>query len=385
MIGGLSHRSLKKESFTGQAVGWRTFKDVRTALIAANYLAVVMKNWTEFLLPKGDADGCWSLRHSERVAPTEKLLGAASDAGIDLADVRRHFVTDPEANGKETEPIVIERLKVRRGRDKIKAGRLPLPQTAETEWLKAEVEGFNDFAASHLIALDGERIAPRWHREFTLNYKLNGRWYVRGTSYQGLSGAKRVAALTIDGEAVAEIDLSASWLTVLYGHLNVPFNADQDPYTIHPHDRSVVKTWVIASLGKGEALTCGRWPAKVVKDASKHGVTTLTDHLLPDISAAVLKRHPIMANLPERFASLAWQFRVPRPQDVFALFLMGLEARAMTAAMMDLKKRSVPALTVQDSLIVPQSAVEMTKVAMTAAFGGQLGITPRLKVNEGGL
>ena len=185
LVGGLSHRSLKKESFTGQVIGLRAFKDVRTALIAADYIAVAKGHWSEFLTPKGDADGCWPRRYSERIAPTDKLLGAASDAGIDLADVRRHFVTGPRANAKETTPIVIERLKVRRGRDKVKAGRLTLPPTRETECLKAEVEGFNAFAAEHLVEQDGHRITPRWYREFNVNYRLHGRWYVRGDSYQG--------------------------------------------------------------------------------------------------------------------------------------------------------------------------------------------------------
>ena len=190
-------------------------------------------------------------------------------------------------------------------------------------------------------------------------------------------------ALTIDGESVAEVDLSASWLTCLYGYLNAPFDCRRDPYTLSAPgapDRDIVKTWVITSLGKGEALTCGGWPAKAVKEALKDGID-LSGQKLTEVSAAVLRRHPVVADLPGRFASLAPQFGVERPQDVFAHFLMGLEARAMTAAMMNLMARGVLALPVHDSLIVTQSAVVLAKTALTAAFQSQLGVVPRLKVN----
>jgi hypothetical protein len=52
----------------------------------------------------------------------------------------------------------------------------------------------------------------------------------------------------------------------------------------------------------------------------------------------------------------------------------------MTAAIMVLKKRNILALPVHDSLVVPQTAVEMTKAALIAAYQDQLDVTPRLKV-----
>jgi hypothetical protein len=106
MIGGLSHRSLKKESFTGQMVSWRAFKNVLTALMAANYIEAIKGNWTEFFTPNGDADGVWAKRHAARLAPTDKLRDAAADAGIALTDLPRHFVTDPDADLKETSPVI---------------------------------------------------------------------------------------------------------------------------------------------------------------------------------------------------------------------------------------------------------------------------------------
>jgi hypothetical protein len=379
MIGGLSHRSLKKEGFTGQVVSWRAFKDVLTALTAANYVTIIKCNWTEFLTPVGDVEGPWSRRYASRLAPTDRLLRAAADSGVLLVDLQHHFATDPRASPKETTPVVIERLKVRRGCAKVKTGHLPLPATPEANWIVAQVNGFNEFAAQHRVELDGKRITPQWHREFNLNFSLHGRWYVRGDGYQALSCDRRVGSLTIDGAAVAEVDLSASWLTCLYGYLDVPFDPRRDPYRLRTPGRQIVKTWITASLGKGQALTGGRWPKRVVQRAVKEGID-LSTCKLSAVSRAILRRHPILADLPGRCASLAFQFRVARPQDVFALFLMGLEARAMTVAMMDLKERGVLALPVHDSLIVPQGAVEMAKAALTTAFQRQLDITPRLKV-----
>lgn len=107
----------------------------------------------------------------------------------------------------------------------------------------------------------------------------------------------------------------------------------------------------------------------------------------------VLKRYPILADLPQRPSSLAIRFGVRRSEDVFALFIMGLEARAMTGAMINLKRLGVLALPAHDSLIVPQSTGSIAAEALTQTFQSQLGkhvasarvgsgfcVTPRLKV-----
>lgn len=64
---------------------------------------------------------------------------------------------------------------------------------------------------------------------------------------------------------------------------------------------------------------------------------------------------------------------------------MGLEARALTAAMLMLKAAGVVALPVHDSLIVPQEAVSMAEQALMGCFRQQVGITPRLHIRLGAI
>jgi hypothetical protein len=305
-------------------------------------------------------------------------LKLVADAAITSDELRRHFVVDPEASARGYDPIVMEGLKVRRGGTKRKSGRLPVPATREAERIKAEVVAFNAFAAAHCVAIYGRRTPLRWQRQFNLNFALHGRWYSH-SGYQGLNATERTTRITIDGLHVLEIDLSASWLTCLYGHLNEPFDARHDPYSCDGISRDIAKAWVVASLGKGAAIMGKTWPQKMRTDALKRGLD-LSSTPPRAIASIVLMRHPILRDLPERFAHLAKRFGVERPQDVFAHFLMGLEAVTLTDAMLQLQRRGVIALPVHDSLVVPQGAVEITKAAMTTAFQRALGVTPRLKV-----
>ena len=386
-VGGLSYRPSGKGTFTGHAVSSRTFHDVLAALISAGYVEQVAPAWTEFLLVKGGGSFP-PRRRAARIGPTKKLLEAARNAGVGLTAIGQHFITDPTAEVEPPAPVVLEGLKQRAGRRKIKTGELPMPDNSTARQIIAEVEDFNAFAAKHRVEVSGQPIRPVWQRKFNLDLDLHGRWYAPGDSYQTLSAEDRVGRLTIDGAPVAEVDVSASHMTCLYGLLKAPFDPDRDPYHLRDYKREVVKAWVTASLGKGQALSGRSWPAQAVENAltSKRSPMDLRECSLPPLSAAVLRRHPVMADLPGCFGYLAARYGVAKPQDVFGLFLMGVEARVMTAAMLDLKGRGVLALPVHDSLIVAREGVEAAKDALQSAFQGQLGVTPRLKVSgEGGV
>jgi hypothetical protein len=66
--------------------------------------------------------------------------------------------------------------------------------------------------------------------------------------------------MTLDGEPVAELDITASYLTVLHGKLGEPLPVAEgcDPYSAVPGvPRSIVKGWVVATLSKKGHLK--RW------------------------------------------------------------------------------------------------------------------------------
>jgi hypothetical protein len=68
-----------------------------------------------------------------------------------------------------------------------------------------------------------------------------------------MSPPEKRLEMTINGEAVAEIDIRASHLTIIYAKLGAPLRPDKDPYEGIKHlgvDRTIAKLWVVVSLGK---------------------------------------------------------------------------------------------------------------------------------------
>lgn len=374
---GLSYRPRAKESFTGERVSFRQFDAALRGLREAGYVETA-NGHRQFRGAKGDPGGFVVRRHTFRLWPTPRPLLAAEEGGLNLADVRRHFHLEAAAQP----PVVLRALKERCGGDKMKGKRLLFPRSIEADQIAAEVNAINAFTMLHRVEVAGEHVKVAWHRAFNVDFDLHGRWYVLGESYQGLPGDERHNLITINGEACAEVDVCASHLTCLYGYLSLPFDPELDLYDVLGMPRAVVKAWITASLGQGAALSGGVWPRQVRQHVREKGNLDLQDYPLSSVSEAVLRRHPMLADLPSRFEDLGLRYGV-NAGKVLSLFLMGLEARVLTTAMLVLKTQGVLALPVHDSLVVPKSAVQVTKQALTAAFQECLGTTPRLRVKAG--
>jgi len=371
---GLSYRLRAKESFTGERVPFRQFDAALRGLQEAGYVETA-KGHRQFHGAKGDPGGFVGRSYTFRLWPTARLLLAAETAGLKPADVRRHFHLDAATPA----PVVLHELKEWRGSERVKGKRLLLPKDIKADQIAGEVNAMNAFAVAHRVEVAGVRADVTWQRAFSIDFDLHGRWYVLGESYQGLPGDERHNLITIDSEACAEVDVCASHLTCLYGHLGLLFDPELDPYDVFGVPRVVAKAWIMASLGKGAALRGRVWPRQVGQHVQENGNLDLQDYPLSSVSEAVLRRHPMLADLPSRFENLGRRYGV-NVGKVLSLFLMGLEARVLTTAMLVLKTQGVLALPVHDSLVVPQSAVQATKQALTAAFQECLGITPRLRV-----
>lgn len=115
-----------------------------------------------------------------------------------------------------------------------------------------------------------------------------------------------------------------------------------------------------------------------METAQEKSALDLSAFPVAEVGRSVLARYPVLENLPSRFEELGRRYGVDA-ERVLSLFLMGLEASALTAAMLTLKVAGVVALPVHDSLIVPQDAVPMAEQALMAAFQQQVGITPALR------
>ena len=230
---------------------------------------------------------------------------------------------------------------------------------------KAQVEGIA-FAGLRRIFNDGDVPGKRWRRGGRF-YSLPG-----GDAYETMGGEERRALIRFAGEAVAEVDISASHLTILYAIHSLPFDpCKEDPYSIPGIRRAVVKAWVTMSLGRA-AVESNRWSsrAKQAYEEEHPGGSLSAECKVPQVRRAVIKKHPILHELAEN--------------EINSLDLQWHEADILRIAMYDLRKgHGVPSLPVHDSLIVPVSQVELAKRALRRGFMfhfEKTGIEPRLAV-----
>lgn len=213
---------------------------------------------------------------------------------------------------------------------------------------------------------------------FGPSWLLGGRWYALGSSgrYQALPQAKR-AAITINGEPTAEVDVSASHLSIMIGLLGLPL-PQGDPYGFDGLPRSVVKRWITATLGKGSAVGA-RWPQRVLAEQPE-----LANHDARAVGAAITGRYPFLGNPAAAVvvtARLGELEDIGTPTRLLTHWLMAIEADALTTAIDYLRRvRGVLALPVHDSLIVPARRARLARETIELAFNGRAGVAVRTKV-----
>ncbi|MBU8544787.1 MULTISPECIES: hypothetical protein [Roseomonadaceae] len=354
----LAFRSLTKDSFTGAAVGFRQFSAAMDAMgrsgLAARAAGIAFE-----VGGFGPGDPASFARMAGRMWPSVTLLDLATAHGITPDNVRTHFVRVPSSVVPKVRAVVeLRALSTGRvGCAKVKA-LVPLsPEDREAAALRHDVEAQNAFAEATPVT---GCTPPRWRRIFHGSLALGGRWYASGEdSYQQMNGAARVSTILIAGEPTVEIDVRASLFTVLAGLAGQPLDPAADPYAVPGVPRAAVKAWVVASLGKGSPVV--RWSDRALSEGAEGDPKAL--------GAALTARYPFLmdpaAVVPD---DLAEGLGVSR-KGILPHLLTGLEARAMTAAMRELREgHGVLALPVHDSLIVPATAEGGAVVALRSAF-----------------
>jgi hypothetical protein len=151
--------------------------------------------------------------------------------------------------------------------------------------------------------------------------------------------------MTINGEAVCEIDIRTSYLTIFHAWHNQQLDPARDPYDLPGFGkdaRDVIKMWFVAAFGRGGQPK--RWPGEFIVDYREdtNGRNLGKDYPIKSITKAALDTYPLLRELGKRknaWADLMWQ-----------------ESMAMINTMLELKREhSIPSLSVHDSLIVPIS------------------------------
>ena len=234
------YRPRNSRAFTGELVPHRSFVAAVDGMAALRLLYTKARSNSPF----DWGDGMMSFSGlAARLWPTDLLITLATEHGITPETVADAFDLEFSSTPPAMPTQLIEQRGLgesrRGGRRAVRASpALPIERDDKTaQSLSAELVEANTFASGHRV--EG-CVPPRWKRVFGPSWLLGGRWYALGSSgrYQALPATKR-ACITINGEPTAEVDISASHLSIMLGLLDLPI-PDSDPYAFDGLPRSVV-------------------------------------------------------------------------------------------------------------------------------------------------
>jgi hypothetical protein len=356
------HRSLHAKRFSGGPVGYKVFKRVLDALMSLG-LAEQADGFTEFSnSPFGSSV---SQRWAARFRATPAMLELAARHRVPPQSAEKHFTFQyelPKAplqkrEAKTSNPYT---------RKEVRGRPMAFDHTPRSTQLEADVRELNAF-------LDRQRIEGGVHQGYIrifqngdatgFNWNYGGRLYSQpsASNYQQMSKKRRLK-MTINGEAVAEIDIRASYLTLFYGWFGKQLDFNSDPYLLPGFGvagRDAVKLWIVATFGSPKPIK--KWPAALLKGYEEDHRKKLDRkrYSVKLVGEKALLQHPLIGRWGERRNG-----RVLTWAD-----LMYYESKVMVSTMLELMRdHSIPSLAVHDSLIVPQSSINTTAMVLKARF-----------------
>ncbi len=175
--------------------------------------------------------------------------------------------------------------------------------------------------------------------------------------------------MTINGEAVSEIDIKCSFLTIYYGSQGKKLDLTVNPYAVPlggGEDKEwVVKRWCTATFGANKQLD--RWPSGIVKKyRERTGHELRNVHPIGTVRDAALSAFPLLARWGQ--TNQGWAD------------LMFLESKAIITTMTDLMEQDIPSLSVHDSLVLPASKRAVAEKVLSARYRWATGAMPKLVV-----
>ncbi|WP_193752969.1 hypothetical protein [Sphingomonas endophytica] len=297
--------------------------------------------------------------------PTMKLLELALSYGITPATWHDHYryIRAPATVAK---PVLL-RAKRKHG-DKYKGKAMPLePAGPKLDRIIERVQTLNTYLSKQNITglrFNGLQRIYACGDDENFDWNMGARLYALGAdNYQNAKKIYR-ANLMINGEKTKEIDLSGSHFTILHGLRGESFDPTTDPYDIPGYPREVIKCFINQSLGHCQFHR--RWPEENVDKLAERGIS-LKDYPIDNVRAAVLNKHPILTTWKD--SPFRWQH------------FHFVESEAIIDAMYELAfTYDVPALPLHDSLIVPESRIELADAVLKKWFKHHVGIVPGTKV-----
>lgn len=355
------YRPLARKAFKGTAI---THADFTAATTALRTLALIerSKGYSRYGLGF-DGKVHTLLGSCARWRATEAMLQIATANGITADNVAEHF-----RFGLPKDPLVVREASTRDGYDSgTKGSIMSIVWTPKASALHADVQRLNEFLAT--VEIRGG-IHRGYVRGFNngdapdFDWNKGGRLYSRGGGYQAMKESERLK-MTLDGSSVAEVDASASYLTILHGLTRTPFDAQADQYAVDSIPRPVVKTWLTASLGNKRLIA--RWPNDAVAEMKAEHNIDLRAYRPSVVGKLMVAKHPLLG----RWSDL----------DVTWADLMYVESRAIVETMlMLLDGGRVPTLAMHDGLLVPVRYVDLAASMLAANYLEHCGVAPRITI-----
>lgn len=354
-----SYRPMGKDTFTGQRIGYRAFRQLVDGCYAAGLI--------ERRVGTGGGN---VIGVATRFRATPALLVLAKSFGVSPPTVSAHFRSIPRPS-KIKEPLVLKTASIILGNRKVPGK--PMPFHLERHGaakLAAQVDDINAYMAGIVIEPDGAHYA--FQRIFNdgnvpgSKFKKGGRLISMGASYQNAPRESRTD-IRINGEATVELDIRASQFTILHARLGAAFDPHgPDPYKHPKIPRHVLKAWVTMTLGYDKFQT--RWSSDAREDYREdHGGDIQKDYPIAHVRDEVLKLFPLLTDWPS--CPVRWG-------DLQYLESCSIVDTVHTLAMV----HDVPALPVHDSIIVPASKEGIARKVLEECFEAHIGVKPALSV-----
>ena len=358
--------SLDKDDYKDRTVTFKQFQNVRQAWTAEG-LIETKKGYSG---PRAFGNPGPNRGMMTRFKATEALLSLCAEHGITPGNVQEHFLleyTMPKELVQLTSPSA------------------ETPTTELTERLRSEVAELNGFIAGFDLQppkikhLGWVRLFHQYREGFEWN--KGGRLYSQPPigNYQSADKETRLT-MTINREPVAEIDISATNLTIFYALCGQQLELGRDAYRdiLGPtdFDRELAKLFINVSFGMSGLLNRWSLPLKEAfeKAMRKKNLSPFVidpkGYPIRLVRQKVLERHPLL----ERWGSEIGG-RVLDWAD-----LMFVESQAIVSTMLILKREhGIPSLPVYDSLIVPVSKASRAADVLRGQFQKVTGRIAKLK------
>ena len=175
------------------------------------------------------------------------------------------------------------------------------------------------------------------------------------------------ARMRIGGEEVVEIDINASYLTILHGISGFALPERDDIYDISGIDRAIVKAWITSTIGHHSFHS--RWPKNALAEIKAAGIDKPKSMTMASLQPTILDHFPMLSD---------WS-----SQKITWADLMFIESEIVIGTMVELMRGyGAPCFSVHDSIIVRTKDQKIAVDTLENQFLGSASVEPKLKVKQ---